>query len=314
MLLSDRIGRRMKLQDLHVLMTVAQTGSMSKAAERLNTSQPNISRSIVELEQALGVCLFDRHRLGVTPTEYGRTLLEGGVAVFDELRQAVKKVERLADPSMGNVRIATASFLAMSFVSAVIDRVYRRYPRVVFDIVTLNAERLSRELTERNVDCLITRRFDRFADEKLDFENLYDESYVVVAGSQNPWVRRHRIDLAKLMDEAWVLPPPDSLFGHLISEAFQAHGLTHPRATIFTMAPEVRIGLLTTGHFLTIAPVAALRLPIQRTDLKVLPVKLPIAPMPIGIVTLKNRTLNPVAQLFIEHARAVAKPLAKGKL
>src|SRR6266567_4370009 len=83
---SDRIGRRMRLQDLNVLMTVAESGSMGKAAQILNISQPAISRSIAELENALGVRLFDRHRQGIEPTEYGRALLNCGVAVFDDLR------------------------------------------------------------------------------------------------------------------------------------------------------------------------------------------------------------------------------------
>ena len=69
MQLSDRIGRRLKLQDLHVLMTVVQAGSMGKAAQRLNTTQPAISRSIAELEHAFGVRLLDRHRQGVEPTD-----------------------------------------------------------------------------------------------------------------------------------------------------------------------------------------------------------------------------------------------------
>ena len=84
MQLSDRIGRRMKLQDLHVLVTVMQAGSMGKAAQRLNISQPAISRSIAELEQTFGVRLLERHRQGVEPTE----LLGCGMAVFDDLRQA----------------------------------------------------------------------------------------------------------------------------------------------------------------------------------------------------------------------------------
>ena len=135
MQLSDRIGRRMKLQDLHVLMTVVQAGSMGKAAQRLNTTQPNISRSIADLEHALGVRLLDRHRQGVEPTEYGRALLDGGVAVFDDLRQAVKNIEFLADPTAGEVRIGSTPFLAASFVSAVVDRLSRRYPRIVFHVV-----------------------------------------------------------------------------------------------------------------------------------------------------------------------------------
>ena len=83
---------------------------------------------------------------------------------------------------------------------------------------------------------------------------------------------------------------------------------------VFTISPEVRIRLLTTGRYLTTFPSSALRFPTKRRELKVLPVRLPMAPVPIGIITLKSRTLSPVSQLFIEHAREVAKPLAKGKL
>src|SRR5437867_10419188 len=158
MQLSDRIGRRLKLQDLHVLMTVVQAGSMGKAAERLNTVQPAISRSIAELEHALGVRLLDRHRQGIEPTEYGRALLDCGVAVFDDLRQGVKNIEFLADPAAGEVRIGCTPILAASFVSAVIDRLSLHYPRIVFHLAAANLETLHRELSDRNLDLLIAGR------------------------------------------------------------------------------------------------------------------------------------------------------------
>jgi DNA-binding transcriptional LysR family regulator len=106
MQLSDRIGRRMKLHDLHVLMAVVQAGSMSKAAQILNTTQPAVSRSIADLEHAIGVRLLDRSRHGVEPTEYGRALLDGGVAMFDNLRQAVTRIEFLADPTRRRIELA----------------------------------------------------------------------------------------------------------------------------------------------------------------------------------------------------------------
>ena len=179
--LSDRIGRRMKLQDLHVLMTVVQAGSMGKAARHLNTSQPNISKSIADLEDALGVRLLDRHRQGVEPTKYGRALLDCGVSVFDDLRQGLKNIEFLADPAAGEVRIGSTSLVAASFVSAVVERLCRRYPRIVFHLVTAEAETLHRELSERNVDLLVARRFGRIADERQGFDFLFDDSFVVVA-------------------------------------------------------------------------------------------------------------------------------------
>ena len=310
MKLSDRIGRRMKLQDLHVFMAVVQTGSMGKAAQRLSISQPAISRSIAALEHALGVHLLDRHRQGVAPTEYGRALLDCGVAVFDDLRQGVRKLEFLADPAAGEVRVGSAPPLAASFVSAVIDRLSRRHPRVVFHLVATQTELLYRELAERNVDLLIAERFGALADERLGFELLYDESYVVVAGAQNPWVRRRTIKLADLVNEPWVLPPLDSGPGSVAKEAFRASGLDYPRVTVVTFPREARLSLVATGRFLTIVAASASRFPTKRAEFRVLPVELPIARVPYGIVTLKNRTLSPVAQLFIDSARDIGETYA----
>jgi DNA-binding transcriptional LysR family regulator len=115
------------------------------------------------------------------------------------------------------------------------------------------------------------------------------------------------------MNEPWALPPPDSLVGSFVVKAFRASGLDFPRATVVTFPHEVRNSLLATGRFLTVLPISVLRFPAKHPFLKVLPVQLPITSGPIGIVTLKNRMLSPVAQLFIDCAREVAKPLAKVK-
>jgi DNA-binding transcriptional LysR family regulator len=313
MQLSDRIGRRIKLQDLHILMAVVQAGSMGKAARHLNTSQPNISKSIADLEQVLGVRLLDRHRQGIEPTEYGRALLDGGVAVFDELRQTVKTIEFLADPTAGEVRIGCNPFLAASFVAAVISRLSLRYPRIVFHLMINRVQALHRELSERNVDLLITQRFGPIADERIGFEFLFDEPHVVAAGANSPWVRRRRIELSELVNEPWALPPRGGVIASVTMEAFRASRLDYPRTVVVTDSPQVRMNLLADGRFLTILQESALRFPTRLPEIKVLPVKLPMDDMPIGVVTLKSRTVSPVAQLFIENAREVAKPLAKRK-
>src|SRR5215813_5046622 len=148
---SPRVDRRLKLRDLHIFMTVAQAGSMGKAARQLNAFQPNISKSITDLENAFGVSLLDRHQQGVEPTQFGRALLDGSVSVFDELRETVKKMEFLADPTAGELRIGSIAPLAASFVAVVVDRISRVYPRITFDLTTGNTDVLHHELRERNV-------------------------------------------------------------------------------------------------------------------------------------------------------------------
>src|SRR3954452_21157128 len=311
MQISDRIGRRLKLHDLHVLMAVGQLGRMGRAAQLLNTTQPAISRSIADLEHAIGVRLLDRRRHGVELTEHGRAMRDGGLAMFDELRQAVKNIEFLSDPTAGEVRIGTTPPLAASFVSAIIDRLSQRHPRIVFHVTTDRGEAQLRNLRERNVDLLIFRRTSDFTGEQVTFEKLYESPYVVAAGTNSPWVRRRRIELAELMGESWALPPQSGGVGAFFAPAFRAGGFELPHATVVAFAHELGINLARTGRYLTVLPEFLLQFPSQHPFIKKLPVELPIASEPIGIITRNNRAPSPVVQRFIDCAREVAKPLAK---
>src|ERR1700737_2573695 len=131
----DRIGRRLKLRDLHILMAVVQAGSMAKAGVRLAVSQPAISKAIAEMEHALGVPLLDRSPQGVEPTSYGRAIIRRGAAVFDELRQGIKEIEFLSDPTVGEVRIGTTEPLAAGLITAVIERLWRNSPGIATHVV-----------------------------------------------------------------------------------------------------------------------------------------------------------------------------------
>src|SRR4029450_1904558 len=106
-----RIGRKIKLRDLHILLAVVQAGSMAKAGTQLAVSQPAVSKAISEMEHALGVSLLDRGSRGVEPTRYGRALIKRSLAVFDELRQGIKEIEFLSDPTGGGMSIVSREFL-----------------------------------------------------------------------------------------------------------------------------------------------------------------------------------------------------------
>jgi DNA-binding transcriptional LysR family regulator len=156
--LSERIGRRLKLQDLHVLMVVAQVGSMGRAAERLNTTQPAISRTIADLEDAIGVRLLDRSQKGVEPTPRGRALLHCAAAVFDDLRQGVKNIEFLSDPTIGEIKVGANEAFIAGLLSTVLATLRRRYPGITIHMT--NAASLAdqyRQLRERRVDLVLGR-------------------------------------------------------------------------------------------------------------------------------------------------------------
>jgi DNA-binding transcriptional LysR family regulator len=267
---------------------------------------------IADLEHVLGVRLLERDRHGAEPTIYGDALLKRGRTAFDELRDGVKDIEFLTDPTAGEVRVGCHHFLATGLVSAAIDGLSRRYPRIVFRIVTTETGALHRELRARNVDFLLAWKPGPLADDEK-FEFIFDDTLVVAAGRSHPWAQRRRIAPLELENQLWALPPPESVVGLIETKAFRARGLNYPHGTVLTTPADVLISQLATGRFLTIVPASVLRFPISRTDIKVLPVGLPTTRVSIGTVTLKNRTLSPVAKLFVDTVREIVKRMARTK-
>src|SRR5215470_12269933 len=127
----SQVGRRLRLRDLHVFFTVAQRGSMAKAAAQLGVSTPTVSEVIADLEHGLGVRLFDRSPKGVEPTRYGHALLRRTLIVFDELKQSIKDIEHLSDPTMGEIRIASPLAIAFTVIPHLLERFVESHPSVI---------------------------------------------------------------------------------------------------------------------------------------------------------------------------------------
>jgi DNA-binding transcriptional LysR family regulator len=306
----SRVGRRLKLRDLHILSTVVQWGSMAKAASHLAMSQPAVSESIANLEAALGVRLLDRSTRGIEPTLYARALLKRSNVVFDELMQGIKDIEFLANPAVGEVRVAAGDTLAAGLLPALIGQLSCRYPQIVVRVIQANAETLEfPEVRERRVDLALARVSRSFVEDDLDVEILFDDPHRVVVGAQSPWARRRKITLAELVNEPWIFPS-SQVIRELIAEAFNTHGLEVPQERVCASSILLRNHLLATGRFLTVLPNSVLRYNAKQWSLKALPVDLGVKLRSVAIVTLKNRTISPVIELFMQHARAVAKTVS----
>ncbi len=308
----NQIGRRLKLRDLHVFSTVVQRGSMGKAAAQLRVSQAAVSEAMADLEHALGVPLLDRSHRGVEPTMYGLALLKRGTAAFDELKQSIRDIESLADPTTGEVRIGCAESISTAMLPPVIERFFQQYPRVSLSVHRLATPTLElSELRERRLDVVLARiaKLASGSDD-LNVEVIFDDVMVLAAGMQTRWAQRSRIDLAELIDEPWIMTPPNTWSSVILTEAFRARGLEMPKACLTTLSVPLRINLLSTGPYITAFPNSVLYLDPNLVSLKILPVDLPARPWPLAVVTLKNRTLSPIVERFIEHVRAFARSIA----
>jgi DNA-binding transcriptional LysR family regulator len=307
-----RIGRQVKLRDLHVLTAVVQFGSMAKAASHLSVTQPAISQAIADLERAIGVRLVDRGPRGVEPTIYGQMLLKRGIEAFDALKQGMRDIEFLLEPGSGEVSVgADMSYIAGGFVSEMIQQISKRHPLLSIHVVettTTTAAPEFRELRERKVDVMLGRISSPIVAEDLKVDALFDESIVVVSSAQSRLAGRRKIQLAELVNEPWILAPPNNMARTLLENAFRAEGLEPPRPRVTTYSMQLRMQLLASGQYLTLFTDSTVRYSADRWSLSVLSVKLGPR-LPVVLVTLKHRTLTPSVQLFIEQARAVTKAM-----
>ena len=311
----SRVSRRLRFRDLEVLFAVVQCGSMAKAASELGVTQPAVSEVIAELEQAFAVRLFDRSPQGVVPTIYGRALHKRGLAAFDELKQGIRDIEFLADPTKGDVRIGCPDSIAGAILAPMLQKFCCDYPGVEFTIDPVPTPTLELpQLHARKLDFVVARLSRPYIDDpmgsELNIEILFDDEAVIAAGANSRWARRRKLELSDLVGASWVGTPRQTLTTILMEQAFQASNLPLPKMRVTTFSVQVRAHLLATGDFVSSMPKSLLRLNPECSALKQLPINLSGQNFPAAIVTLKDRTLSPPVELFLESLRAYVRSLS----
>ena len=210
---------------------------------------------------------------------------------------------------MGEVRVACPDFVSAGLLPAAIEKLARRSSNYFVKVVQLNTSSLEfRDLHERNVDLALARVPTTFADDDLNVEILFDDLHYIVAGLQSRWARRRSIKLAELVDEPWVLPS-SPVIDNVLKAAFESRRLKGPLVAVSALSIPLRNQLLATGRYLSVLAISVLQSNAKQWSLKALPIDISLTPPPVAIITLRNRTIRPVVQRFIEDLRTVAKTM-----
>lgn len=314
---SDVLIRRIKLQQLRVFAAVAQTGSMLSAAKQLAVSQPVVSKVVADLEGLLAVRLFDRSPQGVTPTLYGHALLKRSAIIFDDLKTSVEEIGFLSDPTVGELRIGSTEPVFAGVGTAALERLWERYPRVSSRVVQADSRTLiERELIPRRIELALMPLRAPHSREDLETTMLYRDFWHVVCGTSNRWARRRRIKLEDLVDEPWCATPLDTEIGSLLYEPFRAIGLKPPHMAVSSvLSPHAVVRLLEGGRLLTVMADSLMNhFFAGRFAIKKLAVELPCPEFHVAVVTVRNRTISPLARYFIDCAREIASELQEKRV
>lgn len=300
-------ARRVTLKELRLLLAVARSGSILKAASEIGVTQPALSKAIGELEATLGVRLFDRTNRGVSLTPHGDVLVRRAIGVFEELRQAVDELQSLDDADRGQLRLAGTPAMCAGLLPYVVAAIRRHRSRFSFQITELESGRLASEVAARSVDLGIARKPPGSSDE-LEFERLFDDRLFIVAGARHPLASKKTIRLKETAVHPWTLPSRDGgVAAHLEAE-FRLQGLSLPEPAVTTMSMLVRSELVAENAHLTVMYGSVLRFGRLPASLRVLPIEL-ASDIPVGLIRSRNRTLAPSADVFIQGLRDAVRPM-----
>ena len=302
----DTVARRVSMRELRLLLAVARCGSILKAAHEIGLTQPAISKSISDLEETLGVRLFDRNHRGVEPTPHGRILLRHALAMFAEMRQAVEELDALSQGSGGELRIGGTPAMCGGLLPHVVNLMAAQRPGTGYAIVEMETERLAAEVRAHAIDIGLGRAPLKHLEDTLGFEPLFDDRLFIVAGAGHRLAGRRSVSPAELAAQRWLLPPPQTPLRLQLQQSFEALGIELPAAIVTTMSMLVRYELLATNDFITVLHGSLLQFGKLPAHVRILPVEL-AGGIPIGLSSVANRTLSPATELFLESLRASAR-------
>ena len=301
-----RLGARVTPRDLYVFLAVAETGNISKAAEKLSMSRPVVSRTLAAVERALAAPLFDRVARGVALSVYGRQLARHAVIVLDELQRAAEAVQAIRDPGAGRVIYATSEVWAAGLAAAAVEAAQRTAPGLSFVEHSVTPATLQDYLRTRRGELVITRQVPGLETADIEIEPLFREELIIVTGAENPLQARPRLRLADLVSASWIVSSFEFDTGSPFVQAFMDEKLQLPSARILSNSINSRLALLTRSHYVTMVPGSLLTYSPFKSLLRPLPIRISRWSLPVAIFKLRAVTMSPAAELFIEMVRAEA--------
>ncbi|HEY0335079.1 MAG TPA: LysR family transcriptional regulator [Stenotrophomonas sp.] len=307
---------RLKTRQLLLLLHLYEQRSVLRAAEAASMTQPAASKLLAEMEDLLGVKLFERHARGVEPTWYGQVLVRRARAAMSEIGRAQEEIAALKSGRMGQASIGTVVNPGTTLVPQAIAEVKREYPDILVRVEMDYSRHLVGKLLDGQLDIVIGRIMGPEGAGELDFEPLADEPHSVVARAGHPLSTRPALQHADLVRYGWVLPPADSVLRARLDAMFLEHGVHTPTNIIETASLPVTTNLLRGSDLLTALPPDSVAPLIQAKLLTVLPIELGVRMESFGIILRRDYVLPPGAERILHALRSTARrmyPQLQGK-
>ncbi|EEK2860798.1 LysR family transcriptional regulator [Salmonella enterica] len=295
-------SQRIRLRHLHTFVAVAQQGTLGRAAETLNLSQPALSKTLNELEQLTGTRLFERGRLGAQLTVPGEQFLTHAVKVLDALNTAGQALNRKEDASADVVRVGALPTAALGILPAAIGRFHQQQKSTSLQVATMNNTMLLAGLKSGEIDLGIGRMSDPELMGGLNYELLFLESLKLVVRPGHPLLQE-TITLSRVMEWPVVVSPKGTVPRQNAEALLQSQGCKMPAGCIETLSASLSRQLTVDYDYVWFVPSGAVKEDLRQATLVSLPVPTQSAGEPIGILTRVDIPLSTGAQMLIAAIR-----------
>jgi len=282
------------LRQLRAFVCIGRARSFTKSAEILNATQPTLSAQIRELEEALGVRLFDRNTRSVSLTAAGEDLLPAVAQLLGDLAQLVGKARDAAGRIVGKVSIAALPSVCSTALPRAIASFRSEHPGISVQLRDAVADRAVELVRTKAVDFGISGMID---DPRIEFVPITYDHIVAVLPKNHPLASSRSLSLQQLLKCPLILMDRDSSVRHIVDSVFASVGrMAAPEYEATFMSSAV--GMVRAGLGITLLPSSAYE--VATTEVAVRRVKHPGLRRSVGIIKLRGRSLSSAAEAFVK--------------
>ncbi|HVY81561.1 MAG TPA: LysR substrate-binding domain-containing protein [Steroidobacteraceae bacterium] len=298
---------RIKTRQLMLLIAIGDEGNIHRAAEILRVSQPAASKLLKDLEDALGVTLFERLPRGMRPTWYGEAMIRHARMALSNLAQAGSELEALKTGRFGEVTVGAITGPALSLLPQAVAIVAREQPNLRVQLVVESSDVLLERLVQSKLDIMVGRLSETHDKTNLAYERLADEPVCAVARPNHPLLSDPSLTLRHLEDAPWIVPPVGSVLRHRFELMFQEAGHSVPPQLIETSSILFMTKMLQESDFIAVIPTEVARYYASYGMLAILPIKLSCTMDAFGIILRKDWLLSPAAKVVLRALQSAAR-------
>lgn len=296
--------RRLKSRQLLLLVALSETRSLRRAASMLNMTQPTATRLLQDLENNVGIELFERGRRGLQPTVYGEVMTRHASLVLSDLNRTRLELQSLTLGGTGRIRIGAVISAIPFLLARAVARLKQQHPGLSVSIEVGTSDALVPILAKGELDVLVARPLVLADRPEFNYEELTEEPLYIVARRGHRLAKPGSLQLGDLAGAAWTLLPTGAPMRKVLEPVFAQIGPGEPRNVVETSSMMTMIALLEETDMLAVMPADVTSFNIQHGLLSRLPIDLPPIMGSYGIVTRRDRPLSPSALAFLQHLKA----------